>query len=73
LLRAVSRGEEADPQAQIGLPSHRERSPAAQFFEAFDARDRLEVGGFVIDDLPSYRVDNMPYDGVTASALRWTA
>lgn len=33
------------------------------------AWDRLEVGGVVINDVPSYRVDNMPYGGVKDSGL----
>jgi acyl-CoA reductase-like NAD-dependent aldehyde dehydrogenase len=33
------------------------------------AWDRLEVGGVVIGDVPSYRVDNMPYGGVKDSGL----
>ena len=35
----------------------------------FDAWDRLDVGGVVINDVPSYRVDNMPYGGVKDSGL----
>ncbi|APE29115.1 aldehyde dehydrogenase family protein [Aurantiacibacter gangjinensis] len=38
-------------------------------FAMFDAWDRLEVGGIVINDVPSYRVDNMPYGGVKDSGL----
>jgi acyl-CoA reductase-like NAD-dependent aldehyde dehydrogenase len=38
-------------------------------FKTFDAWDRLEVGGIVINDVPSYRVDNMPYGGVKDSGL----
>jgi acyl-CoA reductase-like NAD-dependent aldehyde dehydrogenase len=38
-------------------------------FQMFDAWDRLEVGGIVINDVPSYRVDNMPYGGVKDSGL----
>lgn len=33
------------------------------------AWDVLEVGGVVINDVPSYRVDNMPYGGVKDSGL----
>ncbi len=39
-------------------------------FQMFDAWDRLEVGGVVINDVPSYRVDNMPYGGVKDSGPR---
>ncbi len=33
------------------------------------AWDRLEVGGVVVNDVPSFRVDNMPYGGVKDSGL----
>ncbi len=36
---------------------------------ALDAWDRLEVGGVIINDAPSWRVDNMPYGGVKNSGL----
>ena len=35
----------------------------------FRAWDELEVGGVVIGDVPSWRVDNMPYGGVKDSGL----
>ncbi len=38
-------------------------------FKMLDAWDRLDVGGVVINDVPSYRVDNMPYGGVKDSGL----
>jgi acyl-CoA reductase-like NAD-dependent aldehyde dehydrogenase len=38
-------------------------------FKTLDAWDRLDVGGIVINDVPSYRVDNMPYGGVKDSGL----
>jgi acyl-CoA reductase-like NAD-dependent aldehyde dehydrogenase len=38
-------------------------------YKAQRAWDRLEVGGVVIGDVPSWRVDNMPYGGVKASGL----
>ncbi len=31
--------------------------------------DRLEVGGVIINDVPSFRVDNMPYGGVKDSGI----
>lgn len=36
---------------------------------AHRAWERLEVGGVVINDVPSFRVDNMPYGGVKDSGL----
>ncbi|HEX8191848.1 MAG TPA: aldehyde dehydrogenase family protein [Allosphingosinicella sp.] len=38
-------------------------------FKTLDAWDRLDVGGVVVNDVPSYRVDNMPYGGVKDSGL----
>ena len=38
-------------------------------FQMFDAWDRLEVGGVLVNDVPSYRVDNMPYGGVKDSGI----
>ena len=38
-------------------------------YKMLEAWDRLEVGGVVIGDVPSYRVDNMPYGGVKDSGL----
>jgi acyl-CoA reductase-like NAD-dependent aldehyde dehydrogenase len=38
-------------------------------FKTLRAWDRLDVGGVVIGDVPSYRVDNMPYGGVKDSGL----
>ncbi|HZX76356.1 aldehyde dehydrogenase family protein [Lysobacter sp.] len=36
---------------------------------AMRAWDRLEVGGVIVGDVPSFRVDNMPYGGVKQSGL----
>lgn len=36
---------------------------------AWRAFDRLEVAGVVINDVPSFRVDSMPYGGVKASGV----
>jgi acyl-CoA reductase-like NAD-dependent aldehyde dehydrogenase len=38
-------------------------------FKMMKAWDHLDVGGVVINDVPSYRVDNMPYGGVKDSGL----
>ena len=37
--------------------------------KVYRAWDELEVGGVVIGDVPSWRVDNMPYGGVKDSGL----
>ena len=36
-------------------------------YKAYHAWDRLEVGGVIVGDIPSWRVDNMPYGGVKES------
>ena len=38
-------------------------------YKAHKAWNELEVGGVVIGDVPSWRVDNMPYGGVKDSGL----
>jgi acyl-CoA reductase-like NAD-dependent aldehyde dehydrogenase len=43
---------------------------------AMKAWDELEVGGVIVGDVPSFRVDNMPYGGVKGSGagregIRW--
>ncbi|KLE35242.1 aldehyde dehydrogenase family protein [Aurantiacibacter luteus] len=38
-------------------------------FKVMEAWDRLEVGGVMVNDIPSTRVDNMPYGGVKNSGL----
>ena len=35
--------------------------------KAFDAVDKLEVGGVIVNDIPTFRVDQMPYGGVKNS------
>lgn len=39
------------------------------FYKIQQAWDELEVGGVVVGDMPSFRVDNMPYGGVKDSGL----
>jgi len=36
---------------------------------AFDAARRMEVGGVMINDVPTFRVDHMPYGGVKQSGV----
>ena len=35
----------------------------------FDAYETLEVGGLIVNDMSSFRLDNMPYGGVKDSGL----
>jgi acyl-CoA reductase-like NAD-dependent aldehyde dehydrogenase len=39
----------------------------ADLAHALQAWDTLEVGGVIVGDIPSFRVDNMPYGGVKGS------
>ena len=41
----------------------------ARLDRAMQAWDTLEVGGVVVGDVPSFRVDNMPYGGIKQSGL----
>ncbi|MFC3815867.1 aldehyde dehydrogenase family protein [Lysobacter sp. GCM10012299] len=41
----------------------------ARLDHAMRAWDRLDVGGVIVGDVPSFRVDNMPYGGVKHSGL----
>ena len=36
---------------------------------AMNAFEKIEVGGFIVNDVPTYRVDHMPYGGVKDSGL----
>lgn len=38
-------------------------------YRAMKAWDELEVGGVVVGDVPSWRVDHMPYGGVKGSGI----
>ena len=43
----------------------------------FRAYEELEVGGLIVDDVPTWRIDPMPYGGVKDSGLgreglRWS-
>jgi acyl-CoA reductase-like NAD-dependent aldehyde dehydrogenase len=36
---------------------------------AFDAFEQIEAGGVIVNDVPTYRIDHMPYGGVKQSGL----
>ena len=40
-----------------------------QMDKTMRAFNRLEVGGLVINDVPTFRIDNMPYGGVKDSGF----
>ena len=37
--------------------------------KTLNAFNQLEVGGVIIDDVPTFRADNMPYGGVKDSGF----
>ena len=59
---AIARVNDSDFGLQAGVFT-------ADIGHAMRAWDRLEVGGVVIGDVPSFRVDNMPYGGMKQSGL----
>jgi acyl-CoA reductase-like NAD-dependent aldehyde dehydrogenase len=59
---AIARVNDSDFGLQAGVFT-------ADIGHAMRAWDRLEVGGVVIGDVPSFRVDNMPYGGIRQSGL----
>ncbi|HSQ76101.1 MAG TPA: aldehyde dehydrogenase family protein, partial [Bacteroidota bacterium] len=36
---------------------------------AFEAYEQLDVGGVIVNDVPTYRMDHMPYGGTKASGF----
>ena len=57
-------------------PGQRQRSSGSRpacsrttLLGAWKAFDELEVGGVIVNDVPTYRIDHMPYGGVKDSGL----
>ena len=59
---AIARANDSDFGLQAGVFT-------GNLSHAMRAWDRLEVGGVIVGDVPSFRVDNMPYGGVKQSGL----
>ena len=59
---AITQVNDSDYGLQAGVFTHDIR-------HATRAWNELEVGGVIINDIPSFRVDNMPYGGVKLSGL----
>jgi len=49
---------------RFGLQAGVFTNDARKIFKAFD---EVQVGGVIINDYPTYRIDNMPYGGVKDS------
>ena len=62
LDQAIARVNDSDFGLQAGVFT-------GQLEHALRAWDALEVGGVIVGDVPSFRVDNMPYGGVKHSGL----
>ncbi|UNK50368.1 aldehyde dehydrogenase family protein [Lysobacter sp. S4-A87] len=60
--RAIDQVNDSDFGLQAGVFT-------ARLDHAMRAWDRLDVGGVIVGDVPSFRVDNMPYGGVKHSGL----
>lgn len=60
--QALARVNDSDFGLQAGVFTR-------DLYKAQQAWDELEVGGVIIGDVPSWRVDNMPYGGVKDSGL----
>ena len=60
--QALARANDSDFGLQCGVFT-------ASLAHAMRAWDRLQVGGVIVGDIPSFRVDNMPYGGVRDSGL----
>ena len=59
---AIARANDSDFGLQAGVFT-------ADLGHAMRAWDALEVGGVIVGDVPSFRVDNMPYGGTRQSGL----
>jgi acyl-CoA reductase-like NAD-dependent aldehyde dehydrogenase len=60
--QAISATTASDYGLQAGIFTHDDRIIAA-------AVDRIEAGGIMINDVPTFRVDHMPYGGVKLSGF----
>jgi acyl-CoA reductase-like NAD-dependent aldehyde dehydrogenase len=59
-------GLKAINDSNFGLQAGIFTADLANVLEAFDS---LDVGGVIINDSPTYRIDHMPYGGVKDSGL----
>src|SRR6202023_586982 len=60
LDEAIAQVNDSDYGLQAGIYTR-------DIHKAFDAAKRIHVGGFMINEIPQYRVDQMPYGGVKQS------
>ena len=53
-------------QSHYGLQSGIFTRDIKNIFQAFD---EIEVGGLIVNDIPTYRIDHMPYGGIKESGI----
>jgi glyceraldehyde-3-phosphate dehydrogenase (NADP+) len=68
-LEAYDRFEEAVATVNSGPYGLQAGVFTRDISRAFYAFERLDVGGVIVNDIPSYRADNMPYGGVKMSGF----
>ncbi len=61
--------KKASPKLIAAVLVYRRASIRKNLNKMLYAWNHLEVGGVIINDIPSFRVDNMPYGGVKDSGL----
>ena len=61
------RGHDRDPDPGPRLAPVAGQGP--DLAAAWTSFSELEVGGVIVNDIPTYRIDNMPYGGVKDSGL----
>lgn len=61
-VEGISRLNDSEYGLQAGVFTNRLEN-------ALTAYERIEVGGVIINDVPTYRIDHMPYGGVKSSGL----
>ena len=54
------------PVLRFGLQAGVFTNDARKIFKAFD---EIQVGGVIINDYPTFRIDNMPYGGIKDSGF----
>ncbi|WP_434345109.1 aldehyde dehydrogenase family protein [Myxococcus virescens] len=69
LLQSFDRFDEALAQVNSGRFGLQAGLFTQDLSRAMKAWDELEVGGVVVGDVPSFRVDTMPYGGVKGSGI----
>ncbi len=62
LEEAIARVNDSEYGLQAGIYTR-------DIHRAFEAARRIHVGGFLINEIPQYRVDHMPYGGVKMSGF----